>query len=86
MATVRKLLEKNKELLHKEDENGWQAIHEAIRGAHTEIVKFLVEQGAQLNHKVHRGGSTLWLAKEHLPNNHEIVRFLMSSGAPVDHL
>eukprot|EP01039_Chlorochromonas_danica_P005605 gene5605-6172_t len=86
MGTVRKLLEKNKELLHKEDENGWQAIHEAIRGAHTEIVKYLVEHGAQLSHKVHRGGSTLWLAKEHLPSNHEIVRFLMASGAPVDHL
>jgi ankyrin repeat protein len=30
-------------LLNSKDENDWQAIHEAVRGGHTDIVKYLVK-------------------------------------------
>lgn len=86
LAEVRKLLEAKRDILHKQDENGWQAIHEAVRGGHIDVVKYLVQQGADIGHKVKNGGSTLWLAKENFKSDHEMVRYLLSIGAPVDHI
>lgn len=39
---------KRTDIIHARDENGWQAIHEAARGGYTDIVKYLVELGADV--------------------------------------
>ena len=47
----------------------------------TQIVKYLIGQGADTKWKVGNGGGALWLAKQTLPVNHEIIQYLLSVGA-----
>lgn len=82
LSEIKRMLKGKPSLLHAKDENGWQAIHEAVRGGHLDLVKFLVEQGADAASKVRGGGASLWIAKDQLPADHEVVRFLQSIGAP----
>jgi ankyrin repeat protein len=77
-------LSKNPNFIHAADSNHWLALHEAIRAGHAETVKYLVESGADLGAKVKNGGAALWLAKEVLPVDHEIIEYLISEGAPND--
>jgi ankyrin repeat protein len=84
LQLVRSMLSTDPTLLHAADENYWQALHEAIRGGRTSVVKFLVEEGAELDWKVNNGGNALWLAKQTLASNHDIVKYLQSVGAVED--
>lgn len=81
LQLVQSLLDKDPTLLYSYDENYWQALHEAIRGSRTQIVKYLIGQGADTKWKVGNGGGALWLAKQTLPVNHEIIQYLLSVGA-----
>lgn len=69
-------------LLHAKDVNHWQPIHEAVRSGNLEIVRILVEQGADLHSVTHTGGSALWWAKKELGTEHEVVEYLEMVGAP----
>jgi hypothetical protein len=84
MQDVKRMLDRKISLLHSKDENGWQAIHEAVRGGHLDVVKYLIEQGADVSSKVRAGGSAMWVAKGQLSAGHEVIRFLQSIGAPND--
>lgn len=75
-------LSKDPHLIHYKDANDWQALHEAIRGEHLAAVKYLIDQGADISWKVRGGGAALWLAKKLLAENHEIIQYLVSIGAP----
>lgn len=79
---MHEILQRKPQLLHSADENNWQAIHEAVRSGKSETVKFLVELGADLKWKIKNGGNALWLAKDSLPSDHEIIQYLKSVGAP----
>jgi len=70
------------DILNSKDENDWQAIHEAVRGGHTDIVKYLVSMGADIGAKTSTGGSVLWWAKRLLEANHPIIQYLSEIGAP----
>eukprot|EP01031_Cornospumella_fuschlensis_P029054 gene29054-35068_t len=83
---VMRLAVKNPDLINAADENDWQAIHEAVRGGHLEIVKYLVGQGADISHRVKNGGGALWLAQQHLSATHPVLKYLSSIGAPYDSL
>ena len=73
---------KKKDLLTAKDNNGWQPIHEGARGGHLDVVKFLVENGVDVNAKTHEtGGTALWWAKQNLDNEHPVITFLESMGA-----
>ena len=44
-----KLLHKRfPDIIHAQDQNKWQPIHEASRGGHLDTVKFLLENGAHM--------------------------------------
>ena len=64
------------------DSNNWHALHEAARGGHLEVVKELVKSGADLGATTLEGGSPLWWARETHGENHEVVAYLRSIGAP----
>lgn len=81
LELVQSLLQKDPTLIYAADENYWQGLHEAIRGQRTRVVRYLVEHGADLNWKTASGGNALWVAKKTLPENHEIIRYLISQGA-----
>lgn len=68
--------------VHTTDENGWQPIHEAVRKGNTQIVKYLVDHGADIGSLTSNGGSPLWWAKRLLPNGHSTISYLQNIGAP----
>jgi len=70
------------DILNSKDENDWQPIHEAVRGGHTEVVKYLVSMGADISARTNTGGSVLWWAKRLLESDHPIIEFLKEVGAP----
>lgn len=83
IENARMLLDEDRDFyLNARDANGWQPIHEAVRSGHTDMVKFLVAEGADCLSKTIRGGTALWWAKQLLGEHHEIVEFLYSIGAP----
>jgi prolyl 4-hydroxylase len=75
---------KDKTALTKKDINGWQPIHEAARGGHTDVIKLLVEHGADVNdctgHGNGSGFSPLDIATEALGVDHSIVHYLIGLG------
>jgi hypothetical protein len=60
---------------------GWHPLHEAVRSGQIEAVQFLLQNGADVNHKTHSGHSPLFLAKSILGVEHEMTKFLMEIGA-----
>jgi hypothetical protein len=57
-------------------------IHEASRGGHTAILKFLIDNGADINARPkERGGTPLYYAKKNHGSSHSSVVFLESHGA-----
>ncbi len=51
------------ELLQRKDDNGWQALHEAVRGGHLEVVQYLVDHGADIGAETANGGTPLVVAE-----------------------
>lgn len=85
LESLIKIIEKKKDMVHKKDVNGWTPIHEAARGGHVEVVRTLVERGADVNQVTgltgEGGQSVLHLAIEHHGEDHPLVDYLMSLGA-----
>lgn len=65
------------------DENGWNTLHEAVRGGQIAVIKYLLKRGLDINTRTHHGegGSALWWAKHVHGKNHKVVRFLELRGA-----
>lgn len=61
---------------------GWLPIHEAARGGHVEIIKYLIEMGADLGTMTKHGGTPLWWARRMLPAGHSAIKYLEEIGAP----
>ena len=59
---VKKLLSNNKELLNTPDDRGSMPLHIAVINGHDELVKLLIEQGADLNAVNGRGNNMVALA------------------------
>jgi prolyl 4-hydroxylase len=75
-------IKKKKHLVNAKDENGWTPLHEGARGGHLEVVKLLIDHGADKDAQTFGvGGSPLWWAKKSHPANHPVVTFLESIGA-----
>ena len=53
------------EVIHARDENGWQAIHEAARSGHLDVLKYLVEKGADINSKTGAGDTPTQVVRKH---------------------
>jgi hypothetical protein len=64
------------------DANNWHPLHEAARGGHLEVVKKLVDAGADLGATTFQGGTPLWWARETHGEANEVVEFLRNIGAP----
>ena len=59
----------------------FQPLHEGVRSGHLEVVKYLVENGADVNALTDRDGSSaLWWAKQVFEEGHPVIEFLESVG------
>lgn len=74
-------IEKNKEIVKARDKNGWTALHEGARAGHLDVVKYLIENGADVNATTKGGESALWWAKQIHDEDHPVIEFLESLGA-----
>jgi ankyrin repeat protein len=80
---LKKIAEKDETLLHKEDSNGWQPLHEGARAGHTNVVEYLVGTGMDINKRTNDGigGTALHFARESHGASHGVVKLLESLGA-----
>lgn len=69
--------------MHAKDLNGWTPLHEGARSGHVNVVKFLVEQGADIHErsKDGTGGNAMFYAKKVQGSDAPVVLFLQSLGA-----
>ncbi len=81
LAKVRELVEKDPALIRLKDENGRTPLHWAARGVHFELLKFLVEKGAEVGAADASGATALHnvAARGHL----EACQWLVEKGAAV---
>mmetsp|Transcript_6904 Transcript_6904/g.9889 ORF Transcript_6904/g.9889 Transcript_6904/m.9889 type:complete len:368 (+) Transcript_6904:92-1195(+) len=75
-------VKKNKDIIHAEDSNGWKPLHEAARGGSIDVVRYLYEQGVDINSRTGagKGYSPLAIAKQQLGIEHPMYEFLKSLG------
>lgn len=84
LESVKKhVTEKGAKSVNQIDRNGWTPLHEASRAGHLEVIKFLVENGADVNVRTRHGAgeSSLWWAKQQHGADSPIVTYLEGVGA-----
>jgi len=83
VQALKEFAEKDPTILTKADGNGWKPLHEAARSGELAAVKYLVEQGANVNERTNknRGGNPLFWAEQMLKSDDETIKFLKSKGA-----
>lgn len=59
LAKVRALVEADPQIVHAKDPDGRTGLHWACRGVHFEVLRFLVEKGADVNARDHDGTAPL---------------------------
>ena len=69
--------------LHVKDSNGWEPIHEAVRGGNEHIIEFLHEQGVDLNSVTEdgQGNSVLDIAVDEWGHDEKYIDWLVGLGA-----
>eukprot|EP00573_Skeletonema_grethae_P011644 CAMPEP_0201695500 /NCGR_PEP_ID=MMETSP0578-20130828/7416_1 /ASSEMBLY_ACC=CAM_ASM_000663 /TAXON_ID=267565 /ORGANISM="Skeletonema grethea, Strain CCMP 1804" /LENGTH=471 /DNA_ID=CAMNT_0048181345 /DNA_START=59 /DNA_END=1471 /DNA_ORIENTATION=- len=83
LDTLKALEKENSDSIFFVDENGWTALHEAVRGGHINVAEYLINKGLDVNFRTHNGtgGSPLWWAKHIHGESHVMVKFLEGKGA-----
>ncbi|CAB9496500.1 Ankyrin Repeat [Seminavis robusta] len=82
--SLNKALDNNRELVHARDDNGWTALHEAVRSGCFDCVVNLIQRGADVNALTVDGRSPLHHAKKYdssRSHNNRISHFLQRYGA-----
>lgn len=81
--SLARLVDEEASLIHLQDENGWTPLNEAVRGGYVQLVKYLHDKGADVNHRTDRGrgGSILHYALQFHKDTHPLVKFLQGAGA-----
>ncbi len=74
-------VEEHPDDLHHKDSNGWTVVHEASRSGKLQQVKKIIELGVDKDLLTHTGMSPLNVARQYLPERHEVIQFLTSIGA-----
>jgi prolyl 4-hydroxylase len=83
VEVLKELAVVDKRALHAKDKNGWQPLHEAVRGGHVDAVRILVEHGADVNAVTNDGAgvSPYYIALKSFSASHPVAEFLAELGA-----
>ena len=82
LESVISLIEQNPELVNARDKDGRTPLHWACRGVHLEVVRFLVDKGADVN--AEDSNKVVPLHSLAVRNNTEAIELLLAKGADVD--
>ena len=82
LAGVKAIIEQNPELVNAKDKDGRTPLHWACRGVHLEVVKFLVDKGADVNSE--DSNKIVPLHSLGVRNSTKAIEILISKGANVD--
>lgn len=82
LVKVKELVEADPQLMRKTDERGRTPLHLAARGVHFEVIRFLVENGADVNARDANGSTPLHSTASR--SHFEACRLLIEKGAEVD--
>ncbi len=82
LEAVKTLIEQDPELVNARDKDGRTPLHWACRGVHLEVVRFLVDKGANVN--VGDSNKVVPLHSLAVRNNTEAIELLLAKGADVD--
>jgi prolyl 4-hydroxylase len=83
---LQRALDANEEMINVRDKNGWMPLHEATRSGDVEVVKLLLDRGADVNARTGttaQGGSALYYAHIYHGKDHPIVPLLKEREAKV---
>ena len=83
LTLLKRIVKDDPSSLHRVDNNGWSPLTEAARSGHQEVVEWLLQEGANINQRTHKGkgGSPLWWAKKFRGSKHKIVEYMEDHGA-----
>lgn len=83
LEALKREVQGKKNAVNAKDKNGWTPLHEGVRSGHLEVVKYLVEQGADIDSVTGGGtnGSVLWWARKTHGDDHPVIDLLESLGA-----
>jgi prolyl 4-hydroxylase len=83
IESLKELVVKDRRALLAKDHNGWQPIHEAVRGGHIDAVELLVKHGADINSVTNHGNgvSPYNIALHSLSADHPVAQYLSGLGA-----
>lgn len=83
LTLLKRIVKGDPKSLYRVDNNGWSPLTEAARGGHQEVMEWLLQEGANINQRTHKGkgGSPLWWAKKFLGSKHKIVEYMEERGA-----
>jgi ankyrin repeat protein len=70
--------------VNAQDHGGWTALHFAAQEYRPELVRLLVQSGADLSLRDENGNSPLWAAVMHSRGRTEVARLLLEHGAALD--
>jgi Ankyrin repeats (3 copies) len=79
IETVRQLLNRGVDVNKKDDREGWTALHFAIFEEHKEIIKLLLDNGADINQEDNEGWTALYVGSDYIQK--EIVELLVTRKA-----
>jgi ankyrin repeat protein len=81
---VKTIVEQNPELVNVKDKDGRTPLHWACRGVHLDVVKFLVDKGADVNAEEYGGNTALHHAA--MNNAANAVALLIKKGADLENI
>lgn len=79
LLTLEYILKVQPSAISKTDTNGWQALHYACRAGQLDVVKYLVEQGADI-HEAAGDRTPLDIADEYLGEDNAVSTYLRGKG------
>jgi prolyl 4-hydroxylase len=78
---LREIAEQDPATLDQLDENGWHALHEAVRFGNIEMIQILLDHGADVNQETYYKQTPLSLALKYHGSDHPVTEFLLEQGA-----
>ena len=70
------------QMLNSQDENEWEPLHEAARAGNLEMVKLMVNMGADIGAKNNHEETPFDIAKRWRTPGHAVIHYFESIGAP----